>query len=161
AGFNVYPLRTVEAQNFAVGATLRPASRKYPLSCTQNHWSMEGRPIIREANLAQYRERPDFAKRMKLEEPPTVAPLSPNPLDKTKEKGLHQWGMSIDLNLCVGCSACMMACQSENNVPIVGKDQVSRGREMHWIRIDRYYAGEPAKENFLETFAGDGKEQFQ
>ena len=108
---------------------------------TQTHWSLEGRPIIREANLDRYRQHPTFAKHMGVEESEPAAPLYPNPFDKLKQKGLHQWGMSIDLNLCVGCSACMMACQSENNVPIVGKDQVSRGREMHWLRIDRYYSG--------------------
>jgi molybdopterin-containing oxidoreductase family iron-sulfur binding subunit len=73
-----------------------------------------------------------------------ISPLYPNPLDARKEFALHQWGMSIDLNKCVGCSACMIACQSENNIPIVGKEMVGKSREMHWIRIDRYYAG-PAK----------------
>ena len=160
-GFNAYPLRTSDAQNFAVGVTLRKTGQKYPISVTQDHWSMEGRPIVREANLEQYREHKDFAKGMKMEEPPVVAPLYPNPFDTLKQTGRHQWGMSIDLNLCVGCSACMMACQSENNVPIVGKDQVNRGREMHWLRIDRYYAGSPSKENFFHTFDLDTKEQFQ
>jgi molybdopterin-containing oxidoreductase family iron-sulfur binding subunit len=160
-GFNAYQLRTSGAPHFATGATLTATGQTYPLSCTQDHWSMEGRPIIREANLEQYRKRPDFAKNMKLEEPPVVSPLYPNPFDQVKQQGLHQWGMSIDLNLCVGCSACMLACQSENNVPIVGKDQIKRGREMHWLRIDRYYAGDPAKLKFLDTFQRDGKEQFQ
>jgi len=167
-GFNAYPLRTSEAGNFAVGATLRSVGQTYPLSCTQTHWSMEGRPIIREANLEQYREHPDFAKLMDEEKPPVDVPLYPNPFDQLKQKGLHQWGMSIDLNRCVGCSACMIACQSENNVPIVGKDQVKRGREMHWIRIDRYYAGRPlappgsplAKEEFFETFHKEADQQF-
>src|SRR2546423_1731039 len=75
-----------------------------------------------------------------------------NPFDELKAHGVHQWGMSIDLNTCVGCSACMLACQSENNVPIVGKDQVRRGRELHWLRIDRYYSGNPDIGKSLEVY---------
>ncbi len=161
-GFNVYPLRTVAAPNFAVGATLAATGKTYQLACTQSHWSMDGRPIIREVNLDQYQQHPDFAEKMKLEEPPGGdQSLYPNPLDAMRHKGLHQWAMSIDLNRCVGCSACMMACQSENNVPIVGKDQVKRGREMHWIRIDRYYAGPPALMPWIDNYKGDGDQQFQ
>jgi len=120
---------------------LRATDKLHPVSCTQSHWAMEGRPIIREANLSQYLEYPDFARRMNQHEPPDTRPLYPNPLDKAKEKARHHWGMVIDLNSCVGCSACVLACQSENNVPIVGKEQVGRSREMHWLRIDRYFAG--------------------
>ena len=160
-GFNVYPLRTSREENIASGATLHALGETCTVACTQDHWSMEGRPIVREANLGQYRGHPNFAKSMDQEAPPVVAPLYPNPFDKLKESGLHQWGMSIDLNTCVGCSACMMACQSENNVPIVGKDQVRRGREMHWLRIDRYYSGPPAKTEFLDTFRIENKQQFE
>jgi MoCo/4Fe-4S cofactor protein with predicted Tat translocation signal len=162
AGFNVHPLRTTEGWNYAAGAVVRKLGVTYPISCPQTHWSMEGRPIIREANLEQYRQHPTFAKRMGVEELPVVAPMYPNPLDKLKETGLHQWGMSIDLNKCVGCSACMVACQSENNVPIVGKDQVHRGREMHWLRIDRYYSGRDFKApgESLATFDAEAKQQF-
>ncbi len=168
-GFNVYPLRTAADPSIAVGATVRGLGETYPISCTQNHWSLEGRPIVREANLQQYREHPRFAKAMDVEESPVISPLYPNPFDQLKQKGLHQWGMSIDLNRCVGCSACMLACQSENNVPIVGKDQVSRGREMHWLRIDRYYAGKrlapkgsaQARDEFFSTFQPDAEEHYQ
>ncbi|MGA2658969.1 MAG: 4Fe-4S dicluster domain-containing protein, partial [Verrucomicrobiota bacterium] len=156
--------------NIALGATVRAAGGTCAVSCTQAHWSLEGRPIVREADLEHYRRHPDFAKEPDAEEEelPVVAPLYPNPFDQLKQKGLHQWGMSIDLNRCVGCSACMLACQSENNVPIVGKDQVGRGREMHWLRIDRYYAGRPlaprtspeAKEDFLGTFRTEAEQQF-
>jgi len=159
-GFNAYPLRKVGAENFAVGATVQKTGATYPLSSTQSHWSMEGRAIVREANLAQYRQKPDFAQQMKQEEPAGAGPLYPNPFDKLKTKGIHQWGMAIDLNQCVGCSACMVACQSENNVPIVGKDQVNRGREMHWLRIDRYYAGVPTKEDLLRTHETDDRQQY-
>jgi len=162
AGFDVYPLRTTGAMNFGLGATVRKTGQTYPISSTQGHWSMEGRPIIREANLEQYRQHPKFAKRMGVEETPVVKSLYPNPFDLLKPTGLHQWGMSIDLNKCVGCSACMMACQSENNVPIVGKDQVNRGREMHWLRIDRYYSGRDfnSRDEFFATFNSEYKQQF-
>src|SRR5450759_4632971 len=96
---------------------------------------MEGRPLVREANLEEFRNEPKFAQEM-VEHPPLVA-LYPG---HDYSKG-YQWGMSIDLNVCSGCNACVIACQSENNIPIVGKDQVIKGREMHWIRMDRYYSG--------------------
>jgi molybdopterin-containing oxidoreductase family iron-sulfur binding subunit len=165
-GFNVYPLRTSDTRHFAVGAMLRMTGETYPLSSTQSHWSLEGRPIIREANLNQYRSKPDFVKGMEVEEGEPQLPLYPNPFDELKKRGVHQWGMSIDLNKCVGCSACMLACQSENNVPIVGKEQIKRGREMHWLRIDRYYSGrlpktpEQKRENFFDTFRTDEEQQF-
>jgi molybdopterin-containing oxidoreductase family iron-sulfur binding subunit len=98
---------------------------------------------------------------MEAEEHEALKPLYPNPFDQKKALGLHQWGMSIDLNTCVGCSACMMACQSENNVPIVGKDQVRRGREMHWLRLDRYYAGAPSKIKPLGVYKTEEKQQFE
>jgi molybdopterin-containing oxidoreductase family iron-sulfur binding subunit len=160
-GFNVYPLRTTAAENIAFGARLTAAGGTYPISCTQDHWSLEGRPIVREANLEQYRAHPDFARKMNAEEPPLNESLYPNPLDKAKATALHQWGMSIDLNMCVGCSACVMACQSENNIPIVGKDQVKRGREMQWIRIDRYYAGHPAKRKYIDTYKLEKLQQYE
>jgi molybdopterin-containing oxidoreductase family iron-sulfur binding subunit len=141
-GFNAYLLRTSEALYYASGAELHNSGdQSYELANTQSHWHMEGRPVVREANLDQFREHPAFAKSMRPETPPVVAPLYPNPLDAAKERAMHQWGMSIDLNRCVGCSACMIACQSENNIPIVGKEMVGKSREMHWIRLDRYYAG--------------------
>ncbi|HEV7925302.1 MAG TPA: TAT-variant-translocated molybdopterin oxidoreductase [Verrucomicrobiae bacterium] len=148
AGFNAYKLRVSDNLYYASGASVKDTGdNSYELATTQSHWSMEGRPVVRETSLEQYRKNPNFAQRMKPEEPtdaegrPVVSPLYPNPLDKTKAHAMHQWGMSIDLNRCVGCSACMIACQSENNIPIVGKEMVGKSREMHWIRLDRYYAG--------------------
>jgi molybdopterin-containing oxidoreductase family iron-sulfur binding subunit len=142
AGFNAYLLRSSAALYYGSGATVKDTGDKsYELATTQSHWSMEGRPAVREASLEHYRQKPDFAADMRPERPPVVSPLYPNPFDSAKAHGLQQWGMSIDLNRCVGCSACMVACQSENNIPIVGKEMVGKSREMHWVRLDRYYAG--------------------
>jgi len=143
-GFNAFKLRTTDAMYYASGAILvKTTDSSYQLSTTQAHWEMNGRPVVREANLDQFRKEPKFAQAMKPEAPEKgFGPAYPNPLDAAKKNPAnHQWGMSIDLNRCVGCSACMVACQSENNIPIVGKDMVGKSREMHWIRLDRYYAG--------------------
>ena len=143
SGMNAYALRTSDSPHFATGGKLTAAGGQHEIACTQHHWAMEGRPIVREANLQQYQAHPNFARAMDLEEPPVVASMYPNPLEaaKANDRIVHQWGMSIDLNRCVSCQACVIACQSENNVPIVGKEQVWRQREMHWLRLDRYYAG--------------------
>lgn len=144
SGYDAYELRTTTAAHFAVGGKLTDTGSLHSLSVTQDHGAMEGRPIIREATLDEYREHPKFAKAFDMEKPPGGdAPFYPNPFDKIRATGRHQWGMSIDLSACVGCSSCMVACQSENNVPIVGKYQVANNREMHWIRIDRYFTGDP------------------
>ena len=142
SGFNAYAIRASTAPNIASGAKMASVGREFEIATTQNHWAMMGRPIVREANLKEYAENPRFARAMDTPEPKSgAAPLYPNPLDELAKTARHQWAMSIDLGTCVGCSACMLACQSENNIPIVGKEQVSRNREMHWIRLDRYYLG--------------------
>ncbi|RMD98986.1 MAG: 4Fe-4S dicluster domain-containing protein, partial [Calditrichaeota bacterium] len=134
-GFDAYLLRESKARDFDTGVTLIKSGETYILATTQNHNSMEGRPIIREATLEHYREEPHFAREMV-----ELLPLRSLWKEHSYDKG-YQWGMTIDLNACTGCNACVVACQSENNVPIVGKEQVWRGREMHWIRIDRYFEG--------------------
>jgi molybdopterin-containing oxidoreductase family iron-sulfur binding subunit len=135
-GFDVYALRSVDAPDIDTGTMVKAAGTAL-LAATQEHGSMEGRQLIREATLEEYKHEPAFAQEAvelpKLESMWTEKPYNAG----------HQWGMTIDLNSCVGCNACVVACQSENNVPIVGKDQVRRGREMHWIRVDRYFTGKP------------------
>ena len=149
AGRNAYPLRTSAQPYFAVGATVKATGDSYKLALTQEHWALEGRggDLTREATLDEYKADPDFAKTMGMDAhiPPNVSLYTNPPLSSPKHPDLmalepHAWGMVVDLNTCIGCSACMVACQSENNIPIVGKEQVMEGREMHWIRTDRYFA---------------------
>jgi molybdopterin-containing oxidoreductase family iron-sulfur binding subunit len=146
AGFDAYPLRTAKSTYFALGAKLTPlGGDKYPIVTTQEHQTMEGRNLVRELPVELYRKNAGFGYEggrsyvammgMDAHIPPNVSLYKNPPLTSQ-----HQWGMAIDLNTCTGCNACVVACQSENNIPIVGKDQVSRGRAMHWIRIDRYYS---------------------
>jgi Fe-S-cluster-containing dehydrogenase component/anaerobic selenocysteine-containing dehydrogenase len=138
AGFDVYPLRTSEAPHWTSGVKLTTLGARYPLSQTQEHDAMEGRPIALDATLDAYRAQANFGQ-WGSPDPATL------PLWKTQDYSQGpQWGMTIDLNKCVGCSACVIACQAENNIPVVGKEQVARGRAMAWLRIDRYYAGEDA-----------------
>lgn len=154
-GFNAYIARTEGNMNVAMGS-LKPKSALMTLANTQQHWSMEGRAIIREANVEEYAKHPEFTKHMCLEShaPANLGPDQKMPFTEVVKniprgnsayetpsfKGPQQWGMVVDLSTCTGCNACVIACQSENNVPIVGKEQVARGREMHWIRLDRYFS---------------------
>ncbi len=135
-GFNAYAIRTANAPYYGAGLEIRKIGTQYPLACTQFHHSMEGRDLVRAATIEEYRKNPNFVQGEHHQE--SEGSLYPG----YKYEG-YAWGMSIDVNACVGCNACVVACQSENNIPVVGKTEVTRGREMHWLRIDRYYKGSP------------------
>ena len=134
-GVNAYSLRHSTAPDFDAGLSLTKIKGSHLLAQTQEHWDMEGRDLIRESTLDGYRQDPGFAG--EKPDPEKAHQLFPS---HAYDEG-PQWGMAIDLGSCVGCSACVVACQSENNIPVVGPDQVSKGREMHWLRIDRYFSG--------------------
>jgi MoCo/4Fe-4S cofactor protein with predicted Tat translocation signal len=141
-GFNAYVLRTSDARWHGDGLTLRKTGAKHQFATTQHHFSIEGRDILRTGTLAE------FVAKGELPHEPEPAPnetlLDPNEFANNG----YAWAMVIDLNTCIGCNACTIACQAENNIPVVGKDQVARGREMHWIRIDTYHAGSPNEPEF-------------
>jgi molybdopterin-containing oxidoreductase family iron-sulfur binding subunit len=140
AGFDVYPLRTSQAPWFADGAKLTATGETYNLASTQGYQTMETpdgseRPLVQERSLAEYKKEPNFAKKG---EPRPDLTLYPG-FDYSKEA--YSWGMAIDLNSCVGCNNCIIACQSENNIAVVGREQTLKGRHMHWLRVDTYYNG--------------------
>jgi molybdopterin-containing oxidoreductase family iron-sulfur binding subunit len=137
-GANVYPLLAGEQTSFVKSIRIEKTDQTAELAMTQEHHTMEGRPIVRETTLEEYREDPNAGNEWHLhvEEHHTTL------YEETEFDG-HHWGLAIDLNKCIGCSACAIACQAENNVAVVGKDEVRRRRIMHWIRIDRYYSESP------------------
>ena len=130
AGFDFYPLR-----GGAYAPSLKKAAGRAELACTEHHNLIFSAPdeIVRSGTLADYLENPKFLATSKPE----------SALYRWKPEGPAAWAMSVDLNACIGCGACVVACQAENNIPVVGKQQVIHEREMHWLRIDRYYAGTP------------------
>jgi molybdopterin-containing oxidoreductase family iron-sulfur binding subunit len=133
-GFDAYPLRTTRAPHHAPVEAIRRVDGYHQLAQTQIHFSMEDRPIALKRTLDEYRKDPDFTREYK-------GPVD-SLLPEFEYRG-PQWAMSIDLSICTGCSACMVACQSENNLLVVGKENVLRHRQMHWLRIDTYYSGIP------------------
>jgi MoCo/4Fe-4S cofactor protein with predicted Tat translocation signal len=168
-GVDATRLRGAAAPWIAAGAHVSRTGKTFPLASTQEHGSMEGHPLVLEGTAEEFRRKPDFAQEL-AEAPHEEAEATvggnvhgsesgsgvehetpgkghtPSGLALFKEKSYsegNQWGMTIDLNTCIGCNACVVACQSENNVPVVGKDQVRRGRQMHWLRVDRYFTGDP------------------
>jgi molybdopterin-containing oxidoreductase family iron-sulfur binding subunit len=119
-------------------------SGRWQFATTQNHARMEGRNLVRRASYEEFSRNPHFATDTPEERVPEHSLYPEYPYDG------YKWGMSIDLNACIGCNACTIACQAENNIAVVGKDQVRRGREMHWIRVDRYYV--ETEQGFDTTF---------
>jgi molybdopterin-containing oxidoreductase family iron-sulfur binding subunit len=144
-GVNANALRTSDGPWGGVGLEIALTGERYSLASTQSHHSMEGRDIVRTTTAAAFRSDPEVLQ--KGHEP------SPRSLSLYPQFGYegHAWGMTIDLNACIGCNACVVACQAENNIPVVGKAQVLRGREMHWLRVDRYHRGSlDAPETFFQ-----------
>ncbi len=140
-GFDAYALRTSAAPWIASGVTIKRTGETYKLASTQGYQSMDTpdgahRPLVRETSLEEYKKEPEFAKEDEV--PKDLTLYTPYPYEKED----YAWGMTIDLNSCVGCNNCMIACQSENNIAVVGKEQVVIGRHMHWIRVDAYYQGD-------------------
>jgi molybdopterin-containing oxidoreductase family iron-sulfur binding subunit len=133
--FDVYKLRTSDALWFGQGLEIAKVGRRYLVARTQEHHMMEGRSPVRAGTLEEYRSRPEFVSEMG-ETPPRTISLIPD-----WEYNSYKWAMAIDLQSCTGCGTCTLACQAENNIPVVGKEQVDAGREMMWIRVDHYFSG--------------------
>ena len=166
-GFNAYKLRTMSTMAYGVNASIKVLNKTYPLAGTQDHYGLEEDSLsllgnssgtdsiqqripelVRQSTLDHYKDNPNFVQdAVKSHKPDKKrswadhSMYNPEP-EYDYSKG-QQWGMSIDLTSCTGCNACSISCQSENNIPIVGKQQVLNGREMHWIRIDNYFSGDP------------------
>jgi len=135
-GYDAYAIQDSDAPFFA-GGSIEKTGEHYRIANIQETQTMAGREPVRAADLAEFREHPDFPT---MEEKPLPKDLTLYP--DMWHYNDYKWGMAIDLNVCTGCSACIVACQAENNIAVVGKDQVARGRHMHWIRVDRYYSGD-------------------
>ena len=136
-GVNAYALRGSNTLFFGP-ATMTVTGDDYDLAITQEHWAIEGRNLVRSATLEDFKKNPAFVKEMEHSKEGKRISLYAD-----REYRGQQWGMAIDMNTCTGCMACVVACVAENNIPVVGKEQVRRNREMQWLRIDRYFAGDP------------------
>ena len=137
-GFDANAVRTSANLWHAAGPSVAPTGEKYLIACTQDHHSTEGREPVRSTNVQTYEAHPDSPLNIHhhFDVTKTLMPGDDFPYNS------YRWGMAIDLTSCTGCNACLVACVSENNIPAIGKDQVRKGREMHWIRVDRYFAGD-------------------
>lgn len=170
-GFSVQAIRSITGKRVYTGAKVTPARGRYPISSTQNHWSMESRDtIVRAVDLPAYLRHGDqvetttghygtekelnFGEKLgELAHTPPNQSIYENPFNKSRGDAAEnsaysqgpQWGMSVDQGVCTGCATCTIACQSENNIPVVGKTEVRKGREMTWIRVDRYFTGHDMK----------------
>jgi MoCo/4Fe-4S cofactor protein with predicted Tat translocation signal len=134
--FNAFLLRTSDAPWFGTGLEITRTGSHHPIATTQQHHAMEGRAPVRTATLEQYKAEPAIIHEQGHTPPRTLTMYD----EQLHGYDSYQWGMAIDLGSCTGCSACTVACQAENNIPVVGKAQVLRSREMHWIRVDHYWA---------------------
>ncbi len=135
-GYNAYQIRSTQKQWVATGVQLKKTGKKFLFATTQGWQNMDGRDIVRVATLEDFIANPDFAH--EKTEAPVEGLTIFQPYDYSKE---YKWGMAIDLNSCVGCKSCVVACVAENNIPVVGKELVKRGRHMHWLRVDNYHEG--------------------
>ena len=136
-GYNAFAIQNAETP-YAAGGTIEKTGETYRLANVQETQTMAGRDPVRAADLADFRKTPDFPTKEEKPLPPDFSLYK----DTHWAYNGYKWAMTIDLNICTGCSACIVACQAENNIAVVGKDQVARGRHMHWIRVDRYYSGD-------------------
>ncbi|HSP80784.1 MAG TPA: 4Fe-4S dicluster domain-containing protein, partial [Myxococcaceae bacterium] len=135
-GFNAYQVRHADAPWFAGGLRVEKLEGRYPLATTQDHWGMHGREIALQDGLEEYLEKkPGYLQHLKGPVPKLYEPFQ-------YADEAYKWAMAVDLNRCTGCAACMVACQAENNIPVVGRGQVERSREMYWLRVDRYFQGD-------------------
>jgi MoCo/4Fe-4S cofactor protein with predicted Tat translocation signal len=165
-GFNVYSIRTSAQLATASGATIKPTGKKMTIAVTQSHHAIKSkeaaeRGLVRTINLDEYL-RPDFKLHHSEHDGPLPSVIGfpqqvpkvgalPNEMFPAHPYDGYKWGMVVDTGTCVGCAACVAACQAENNIPVVGKDQVTRGREMHWLRIDQYHQGDPHDSSSIRT----------
>jgi molybdopterin-containing oxidoreductase family iron-sulfur binding subunit len=140
-GYNAYSLRTSDTPWFGAKLEISRTGTSSALATVQHHHNMAGRDLVRVGKMAEFLESPGSLARSEHAhaEGPSLYPEAPR-----GEDAENRWGMAIDLNRCIGCGSCVIACQAENNIPIVGKEEVLRSREMHWLRVDRYYEGDDA-----------------